>query len=93
MNIHETTIHARCPYAPTWDYYQLTFETAVHLQCETLQVICDTVRSQTITQEAVFDYIAQRLPVPGKLTLVGQHGTNGRLVISESVPSVHRCKQ
>jgi hypothetical protein len=92
MNYHETTVHARCPYAPTWDYYQLTFETREHLQCEVLQEICDAVRGQTMTQEDVFDGIANRLAVPGKLTLVGQHGTNGRLVICESVPSVHRCK-
>jgi hypothetical protein len=92
MNIHETTIHARCPYAPTWDYYQLTFETSGHLQCEVLQDICDAVRGQEMTQESVFNSIASKLPVPGKLTLVGQHGTNGRLVVSESVPSIHRCK-
>ena len=92
MNIHETTIHARCPYAPTWDYYQLTFETRDLLQCEALQGICDEVRGQEMTQEAVFEFVAHKLPLPGKLTLVGQHGTNGRLVISETLPSVHRCK-
>jgi hypothetical protein len=89
VNRHETTIHARCPYAPTWDYYQLTFETNEHLKCEDLQDVCDKVRGKTATQEDVFELIASRLKATGKLTLIGQHGTNGRLVISESVPSVH----
>jgi hypothetical protein len=92
MNKHETTIHARCPYAPVWDYYTLTIETHEFLQCEKLQEICDEVRGKDMTQEAVFEFVSHKLPVPGKLTIVGQHGTNGRLVISESLPSIHRCK-
>jgi hypothetical protein len=75
-----------------WDYYQLTFETTAHILCENLQAICDELRGREMTQEAVFELIAHKLPVPGKLTLIGQHGTNGRLVISETLPSVHRCK-
>ena len=91
MNIHTTTIHARCPYVPEWDYYQLTFETQNVLQCEDLQEICNGVRGKTLTQEAVFERVADGLSVVavGKLTLVGRHGSNGGLTISESVPSIH----
>ena len=91
MNIHKTTIHARCPYAPVWDYYELTFETRDILQCEKLQEICNGVRGQTLTQEAVFEHVSAGLlgVANGKLTLVGQHGNNGGLTICESVPSIH----
>jgi len=91
MNIHTTTIHARCPYAPEWDYYRLTFETGGILQCEKLQEICNGVRGLTLTQEAVFERVADGLlgVAAGKLTLVGQHGNNGGLTICEGVPSVH----
>ena len=98
MNIHETTIHARCPYAPVWDYYQITFETSEHLKCEDFQAICDQVRGRELTQEDVFEFAALKLKHRGKLTLVEQHGTNGRLVICESIPSFRlpkdqRCRE
>lgn len=83
MNIHETTIHARCPYAPTWDYYIFTVETREFLQCEKLQELCDEVRGKEMTQEAIFEFLRGRIKPPAKLTLSGQHGQNGRLVISE----------
>jgi hypothetical protein len=91
MNIHTTTIHARCPYVPEWDYYRLTFETGGLLQCEKLQEICNGVRGQTLTQEAVFERVADGLSgvAVGKLTLVGQHGNNGGLTICEMIPSIH----
>ena len=82
MNIHTTTIHTRCPYAPTWDYYTLTVETREFLQCEKLQEICDEVRGKEITQEAVFEFLRERIKPPAKITLVGRHGQNGRLRIS-----------
>ena len=91
MNTHKTTIHARCPYAPVWDYYELTFETRDFLKCEDLQEACDLVRGREITQEVVFASIALRLSeiTKGKLTLAGRHGQNGGLTISESIPSIH----
>ena len=82
MNKHETTIHARCPYAPTWDYYTLTVETREFLQCEKLQEICDEVRGKEMTQEDVFEFVRSRIKQPAKVTLEGRHGQNGRLVIS-----------
>jgi hypothetical protein len=82
MNMHKTTIHARCPYFPTWDYYTLTVETREFVQCETLQSICDEVRGKEMTQEAVFEFLRSRIKPPAKITLKGRHGQNGRLVIS-----------
>jgi len=85
MNRHTTTIHARCPYAPVWDYYTVIVETREFLQCEKLQEICDEVRGQTMTQEDVFAFVALRMKTHGKLTIVGQHGTNGKLTICETL--------
>jgi len=81
-NIHKTTIHARCPYAPVWDYYTLTVETPEFIRCETVQEICDSVRGLEMTQEEVFAKLREKLLPPAKLTLEGCHGQNGHLVIS-----------
>lgn len=81
-NIHETTIHARCPYAPVWDYYTLTVTTPEFMRCEHLQEICDGVRGQEMTQEDVFQHIRKAIKPPAQLTLEGCHGQNGRLRIS-----------
>jgi hypothetical protein len=80
-NIHTTTIHARCPYAPVWDYYTLTVETPEFIRCEIIQAICDSVRGAELTQEQVFAKLREQLMPPAKLTLEGCHGQNGRLVI------------
>jgi len=87
MTTHKTTIHARCPYAPIWDYYTVTVTTPELLRCEDFQAICDEVRGQEMTQEDVFAKVLGRLPLSvrgGRLTIKGRHGQNGRLVISES---------
>ncbi len=81
MNHHETTIHARCPYAPVWDYYTLTVVTPDFIRREELQRICNTVRGQEMTQEDVFVALRKAINQPASLTLEGCHGQNGRLVI------------
>ena len=82
INQHETTIHSRCPYAPVWDYYTLLVETTEFIRCEQIQEVCDAVRGKSLTQEAVFEFIRERIKPPAKITLSGRHGQNGRLVIS-----------
>ena len=81
-NKHSTTMHSRCPYAPMWDYYDVTVETPEFLQCERLQEVCDEVRGKELTQEAVFEHIRQSIKPPAQITVEGRHGQNGRLVIS-----------
>lgn len=82
VNVHKTTIHARCPYAPVWDYYTLTVRTTDFLQCEKLEAICDFVRGQEMTQEQVFEHLRESIKAPASITLKGRHGSNGRLRIS-----------
>lgn len=79
---HKTMIHARCPYAPVWDYYEVTFTTEKFLRCELLQSLCDQIRGQEVNQEQVFAFIQEGIKIRGTLVVEGQHGTNGRLVIS-----------
>ena len=82
MNHHKTTIHARCPYAPMWDYYTLEVKTFDFLRCEDLQRICDGIRGKEMTQEQVFEFLRANIKQPATITLKGRHGQNGRLVIS-----------
>ena len=80
---HQTTLHARCPYAPVWDYYDVTVETVDFMQCEKLQAVCDEVRGKEMTQEDVFKHIREGIKNQGStVTVEGRHGQNGRLVIS-----------
>lgn len=80
---HKTVLHARCPYAPVWDYYDVTVETLDFLQCEKLQAVCDEVRGMEMTQEQVFEHLRNSIKNQGAtVTVAGHHGQNGRLVIS-----------
>jgi hypothetical protein len=83
MNKHKTTVHARCPYAPVWDYYTVEVKTSYMLKCEELQRVCDLIRGQEITQEQVFDFLKEQIKEPKWITVKGRHGQNGRLVIGE----------
>lgn len=85
MNKHVTTVHTRCPYAPVWDYYTVTFVTPAFLRCEDFQAICDKVRGVELQQEKVANLIAKQLRVRGTLSVSGCHGQNGRLVVTKKV--------
>jgi hypothetical protein len=82
MNVHKTVIHARCPYAPVWDYYTLVVRIDAFIRTEDIQKICDEVRGQEMTQEDVADRIEAALPPRTSFTLKGRHGQNGRLIIT-----------
>lgn len=79
---HQTTLHSRCPYAPVWDYYDVTITTPEFLQCEKVQAVCDEVRGKELTQEQVFEHLRSSILPPAIITVEGRHGQNGRLVIS-----------
>lgn len=83
MNEHRTTIHARCPYAPMWDYYTVIIKTPSFLRCEHLQAVCDEIRGSEMTQENVFDHLKTKIGQPAEIVVKGRHGQNGRLVIKE----------
>lgn len=83
MNKHVTTVHARCPYLPIWDYYTVTLETETFLRCEKFQELCDAVRGIEATQEDVFKRLQASIKIAGKLTIEGRHGQNGVLIISD----------
>lgn len=82
QNKHVTTIHARCPYAPIWDYYTLTVYAVGMIRTEEIQRVCNLVRGLEMTQEDVADRIEAELPKGTKFTLKGRHCQNGRLIIS-----------
>ena len=81
MNYHKTTIHARCPYAPVWDYYAVTVETPDFIRCERLQEVCEEIRGKEITQEQVYEHIKKSFHA-AKVTVKGRHGQNASLVIA-----------
>lgn len=83
MNKHKTTIHARCPYAPVWDYYTVEIKTSSHIRCEEIQRVCDQIRGKEVTQEDVFDFLKAKIREPKWITVKGRHGQNGMLVIGE----------
>jgi hypothetical protein len=82
MNEHKTTIHARCPYAPVWDYYTVIVRTPEFMKCEDLQAICDQIRGTELTQEDVFTHLRSKIKLSAIITVKGRHGQNGRLVIT-----------
>lgn len=82
MNKHITTIHARCPHAPVWDYYTVTLETEDCLLCEKFERYCDGQRGVEATQEEIFYRLSVRIPATGTLTVEGRHGQNGQLIVS-----------
>ena len=76
MNSHKTTIHAKCPYIPVWDYYEVTFSTSKFIQCETLEKAADKVRGLKATQEDIATKLRKQLPKHVKIKVVGRHGAN-----------------
>jgi len=76
MNKHKTTIHARCPYLPVWDYYEATFKTQEFIQCEVIEKHCDSVRGLEITQESLVDKLRELLPEHVSIKVIGRHGAN-----------------
>jgi ribonuclease I len=82
MNKHEITLHARCPYAPVWDYYTLTLTTREFVEVHALQKMCDEVRGKEMTQESIADLLRERLPHHIAIELVGHHGQNCRSVVT-----------
>jgi len=76
MNKHTTTVHARCPYMPVWDYYQVTFSTEKFIKCEDLEKACDEVRGGDTTQEGLAMDLREKLPDHINIKVVGRHGAN-----------------
>jgi hypothetical protein len=81
--MHRTTIHARCPFAPVWDYYSVQIETKDFIRCEKIEAICEEIRGQQISQEMVLELLRKKLNIECKITVKGRHGQNGRLVVVE----------
>ncbi len=78
---HQTIVHARCPYAPVWDYYTVIVKTPDFLRCERLQEVCDQIRGKEMTQEDIWDHISSIIYPPAQVIVKGRHGQNGYLVI------------
>ncbi len=76
MNKHTTTIHARCPYMPVWDYYKVTFTSRKFIQCEVLEAAAEDVRGEKTTQEDVAMRLRKLLPKHVSIKVVGRHGAN-----------------
>lgn len=76
MNRHTTTIHARCPFQPVWDYYTVTFSTESVVQCESLEAACEKVRGTTDTQESIGDSLRAMVQSDVSITVTGRHGAN-----------------
>lgn len=86
MNIYTTTIHARCPFQPVWDYYEATLETGAMVQVEDYEACCECVRGNEQSQEdigtALQGIIRAKFPnLIFSLTITGQHGTNCKTVV------------
>jgi hypothetical protein len=86
MNIYQTTIHARCPFAPVWDYYQATLETRKFVQVEEFEACCEKIRGVQMSQEDIGTELKRAIDAnfPGlifSLTVTGQHGTNCKTVV------------
>lgn len=78
MNTHKTKLHGRCPYAPHWDYYELTVTTDQFIKVEEIEVAANLCRGLEMTQEAMAEQLRMLLPKHAKLCLVGLHA-NGVL--------------
>ncbi len=76
MNKHTTTVHARCPYMPVWDYYEVTFTTEKFVKCEDLEKASDEVRGGYTTQEGLATDLREKLPDHIHIKVVGRHGAN-----------------
>ena len=77
MNTHATIVHARCPFMPVWDYYEVTFTTKEFIKCEELENACDEVRGVVkATQEEIAMHLRITLPEHVHIKVVGRHGSN-----------------
>jgi hypothetical protein len=81
MNIHKTTIHAKCPLNGSWDYYTVLIETDEFIACEQIEELCDFVRGKSAEQERIAQDLHRSLGVKNKLTLLGRHGQNTELKV------------
>lgn len=81
MNIHKTTIHAKCPLNGLWDYYTVLIETDEFIACEQIEELCDFVRGKSLEQERLAQNLHRSLGVKNKLTLLGRHGQNTELKV------------
>lgn len=81
MNIHKTTIHAKCPLNGSWDYYTVTVSTKEFLKCEELEEVCDFVRGKNMEQERIADELKATLPGDCTVKLEGRHGQNTELTV------------
>jgi len=79
---HLNMVHARCPYAPVWDYYEVIIETVDFMRCEAVEATCEKMRGKTMSQEDVFDELRKSFRHPAKITVIGRHSQNGKLEIS-----------
>ena len=85
MNKHQTTIHARCPFAPVWDYYTVTVETEKMIRCEKIEEVCEVYRGEEESQEEITRKIYDKLraALPGVVVSTrGNHGSNTRTTVS-----------
>lgn len=83
MNKHTTTVHARCPYLPVWDYYEVTVETSHFLRCEDVEKSAESVRGKTLTQEDVAKRLRETLPDNVSVVrVIGRHGANCLLEVT-----------
>ena len=81
MNIHKTTIHAKCPLNGSWDYYTVSIETDEFIACEQIEELCDFVRGKSLEQERIAKDLHRSLGVKSKLILLGRHGQNTELKV------------
>ena len=79
-NVHETTVHGRCPINSNWDYYTLMVTTEEFMLVDDIDEMCDFVRGKAMTQEEIADNLRATLPSHCKIELRGQHGQNFRTV-------------
>lgn len=73
MNSYTTKLHGRCPYAPIWDYYELTVESLEFIRTERIEEVADELRGQEITQEEMAERAKEKLPESCRIKLVGDH--------------------
>jgi len=73
---HTTTVHARCPYMPVWDYYEVTFYPRKFVKVEVLEAACEKQRGKKMTQETLARQLSQSTPQHVGVSVVGRHGAN-----------------
>jgi ribonuclease I len=82
MNVHETTIHGRCPINAQWDYYTLRVETEEFIRAEDIEEMCDFVRGKSMPQEQIAAELRATLPAHCRIELRGRHGQNCQTTVT-----------